>query len=103
MRNKTEILEIHGLGDNICSCEAHGLSNIFKAYADNCSGDEIMAVGFNSNSGYTYIALENGVTICSMLGREAEFLITNFEDGEETFFDSFEEAVNFQGSLQDSE
>lgn len=103
MKSKIEVLEIHGLGENICVCEAHGLGNIFKAYGDNCPIETIMAVGFNANSGYTYIALENGISICSMLGREVEFLVTNFEDGEETFFDSFEEAVNFQEALQGNE
>lgn len=53
-----------------------------------------MQVGFNENSGYVYIALENGISICSMLGREVEYLITNFEDGEETFFDEYEIALN---------
>ena len=103
MKQQPQSIEINGLCENISFCEAQGLAKIFQAYADNCSGDDIMAVGFNANSGYTYIALENGISICSMLGSEAEFLVTNFEDGEETFFDSFEEAVNFNESLQDSE
>ena len=58
-----------------------------------------MAVGFNSNSGYVYIALDNGISICSMLGRGVEYLVTNFEDGEETFLESYNEAEELQSSM----
>jgi len=53
-------MEIHNL-DNPAYCEAMGLSNVFKAYAEECSREDIMEVGFNPNSGYVYIALENGI------------------------------------------
>ena len=85
---------IHQLKDSIASCEAQGLSKCFQAYADNCPGEYIMEIGFNPNSGYTYIALDNGITICSMLGREVEYLIVSFMDGEETFYNQYEEALN---------
>jgi hypothetical protein len=85
-------MEIQGLKQSIAFCEAQGLSKCFQAYADNCAGDEILEVGFNPNSGYTYIALENGVSICSMLGREVEYLVTNFNTGNEYFFKSYEQA-----------
>lgn len=95
MRTQTQI-EIHGLSaDGIAYCEAKGLSNVFSAYAEECSREDIMAVGFNPSSGYVYIALENGISICSMLGRDVEYLVTDFEDGEEHFFDSYEEAQTF--------
>jgi len=86
-------IAIHGLKDSIASCEAQGLSACFQAYADYCAGEFIMEVGFNPNSGYVYIALDNGVTICSMLGRGVDYLVVNFMDGEETFYDSYEEAL----------
>lgn len=90
---KTKTLTINGIGDSIAYCEAQGLSKCFQAYSDNCSGEDIIEVGFNCNSGYVYIALENGLQICSMLGREVEYLIVNFMDGEETFYDSYEIAI----------
>lgn len=86
-------MEIHGL-DSIAFCEAKGLSICFEAYANNCPGEDIMQIGFNPNSGYVYIALENGVSICSMLGRDVEFLVTDFEDGQEFFFENYDEAIN---------
>jgi hypothetical protein len=87
-------ITLNGLSESIASCEAYGLSNCFKAYADNCRGEYIMEIGFNPNSGYTYIALENGVSICSMLGREVEYITISFMDNEENFFESYEEALN---------
>jgi hypothetical protein len=87
---KTE-LTINGLNENIAYCEAMGLSKCFEAYAE-CGGDILDGgIGFNPNSGYVYIALENGIAICSMLGRAVEYLIT-LESGEELFFDTMEEA-----------
>jgi len=79
--------------------EAQGLSNIFKAYADNAIGESIFEIGFNPNSGYTYIALDNAITICSMLGRDVEYMVTDFENGEETFFDTYDEAMNYLNNL----
>lgn len=74
-------------------CEAMGLSKVFKAYAENCSREDIMEVGFNDNSGYVYIALENGIQISCCMGQDVEFIVTDFETGEEFFLESYEEAV----------
>ena len=90
-------IQINGL-ENFTYCETMGLSKCFKALAD--LGDKAepidyeIAIGFNENSGYVYIALEEGVTIASMLGRDVEFLVTNFETGEESFHDTYSEALN---------
>ena len=90
-------LTINGLSNSIAYCEAKGLANCFEQYAS--ISEDIMEVGFNPNSGYVYIALENGITICSSMGNEVEFLVTDFETGEETFFDSYEEAETFYNEL----
>ena len=95
---KQETLIIHGINESgPAYCEAIGISEVFKAYAENCSREYINegGVGFNPNSGYVYLSLENGVCICSMLGRKVEYLVTNFDTGEEHFFDTYEEAINF--------
>jgi hypothetical protein len=88
-------MEIQGLKQSIAFCEAQGLSKCFQAYAKECAAEDILEIGFNSNSGYTYIALENGVSICSMLGRDVEYLVTEFENGRERFFKYYVEAVTF--------
>jgi len=89
-------LQINGLSqDRIAYCEAEGLSKVFAAYASECVVEYINEIGFNPNSGYVYIALENGITICSMLGRDVEYLVTDFKDGEEHFFDEYSQATSF--------
>lgn len=95
MKNQKTIT-IYGLqSSSIAYCEAMGLSKCFEAYAS--IGEEIMdgGIGFNPNSGYTYIALENGISICSMMGRSIEYLVTDFNDGEEHFFDTYHEACSY--------
>ncbi len=86
-------MKLQNLNSSIAYCEAKGLSNLFNAYAEYCSHEDIFEIGFNPNSGYTYIALENGISICSMLGREVEYLTTDFDNGDETFFNSYDEAL----------
>lgn len=83
-------MNLSNFKDSIAYCEAKGLSLCFKAYADHTAGEEIMDIGFNPNSGYVYIAMENGIQIASMLGREVEYIV--FTDDDEKFFDSYEEA-----------
>jgi hypothetical protein len=75
--------------------ESIGKSKIWQAYADNFAGEEIMQEGFNPNSGYVYIALENGISICSLLGGNVEFLVSEHENGEELFFNSYQELENY--------
>lgn len=86
-------MEIHNL-ESPAYCEAMGLSKVWKAYADECSREDIMQVGFNENSGYVYIALENGVTIGSCMGQDVEYIVSGEE--EEMFFESYNEATNYK-------
>jgi hypothetical protein len=66
----------------------------------NCAiREEVICAGMNLNTGYVYIALENGVTIASCFGQGVDFIVTDFEDGEEFFFDSYEEALEKQYQL----
>lgn len=92
-------LEIYNISDSIACCEAQGLSNCFAAYADECAGESITHIGLNPNSGYIYIALENGVCICSAFGGGVEYLVTNYENGEETFLESYGEAEHLLASM----
>lgn len=89
-------ITIYGFNDSIAYCEVIGLSNCFKAYASNASRASIESIGFNPSSGYVYIALENGIQICSMLGRDVEFLVTDFDSGVEYFYENYEEAENYK-------
>lgn len=95
MRNIQQIT-INGFDSHsLCYLEAIGMSKVFEAYAS--IGEEIMedGISFNPNSGYVYIALENGISICSMMGRDVEYLVTDFNDGEEHFFNTYEEVCSY--------
>lgn len=94
-------LTINNLGSGISYCEAKGLSKLFDAYARNFNEDSIFEIGFNANSGYTYIALnETSITLCSMLGRDVEYMVTDFDgDSGETFFDTYQEAIDYLNNL----
>ena len=70
--------------------EAKGMSKVWAAYAEHYAAEEIMEEGFNPNSGYVYIALENGITIASLLGQDVEYLTYNFDNDDEIILDSFE-------------
>jgi hypothetical protein len=74
--------------------DLRSLEKVLQAYRENAHREEIEDIGFNENSGYVYIYLENGISICSCFGHDVEYLVTDFEDGEETFFDDYEEAIN---------
>jgi hypothetical protein len=90
-------ITIHNLsGDSISFCEAQGLAKVFQAYADHATGESILegCIGFNEKSGIVYIALENGVSICSAFGQDVEYLVTDFENGDEEFFELYEDALS---------
>ena len=93
-----ENLKIYGLNNIVAYSEAIGLSKCFEAYARlDCK--DIFEIGFNDQTGYVYIALEENITICSMLGRDVEYLVTDFDNGEEFFFDLMEDAENALNTL----
>jgi hypothetical protein len=75
--------------------DAKSKSIVWAAYAEHFAGEEIMEEGFNINSGYVYIALENGVTIASCFGQSVDFIVYDFEEGEENIFDSYDELQEF--------
>jgi hypothetical protein len=95
----TNKIEIHGFDGSIAHCEAKALSLIFMAYANECSREEIMEIGFNPNSGYVYMALENGISICSCMGHQVDFLVTDSQNGQETFYEYYEEALKHDESM----
>lgn len=99
--NMTNNITINGIEGSIAYCEAQGLSIVFNAYSEQCAGEDIMEIGLNENSNYVYIALENGISICSNLGRAVEFLVTDFNDGKETFYGTYEKALKHESMEED--
>jgi hypothetical protein len=76
--------------NSLAYLEAKGMSKVWAAYAEHYAAEEIMEEGFNPNSGYVYIALENGITIGSLLGQDVEYITYNFDNDEEIIFDSYD-------------
>jgi hypothetical protein len=71
--------------------DAMSKAKVWEAYAKHYGGEEIMEDGFNINTGYVYLALDNGITIASCFGQEVEFIVFNHDTGQEDFFYSVEE------------
>jgi hypothetical protein len=71
--------------------DAMSKSIVWQSYANYFAGEEIMEEGFNMNTGYVYLALENGITIASCFGQDSEFIVYDEETEEEKFFSTFEE------------
>ena len=74
------------------SLDVESMYKVIEAHRALTTFEDIMETGFNKNSGYVYIALENGISICSCFGQDVEYLVTNYEDGEETFYTTYKEA-----------
>jgi hypothetical protein len=75
--------------------DAMSKSNIWERYANYFAGEEIIEEGFNLNSGYLYLALENGVTIASCFGQPAEFFVYDEETEEEISFLFYQDLQNY--------
>jgi hypothetical protein len=71
--------------------DAKSKSIVWNAYAEYFAGEEIQEEGFNTNSGYVYLALENGVTIASSFGQSVDFYVYDFDNDDELGFDSIDE------------
>ena len=82
------------IADNISLAytETKGLEKCLNAYAEYFAGEHIMEIGFNEQNGYVYIALEcDCIALGSAFGKDVEFIYTDQETGEETFYESFED------------
>jgi hypothetical protein len=75
--------------------DAKSKSIVWAAYAEHFAGEEIQAEGFNMNSGYIYIALENGVTIASAFGKKVEYIVYDEENETEDFLNTPIQAYRF--------
>jgi hypothetical protein len=79
--------------------EAVGKSKIWLAYAENFAGDLIEDEGFNPKSGYVYLALESGISICSQRSADVEYLVYGHENGEEIIFETYQELNEYLENL----
>ena len=66
-----------------------------QAYRDYAFREDINCIGFNSNTGYVYIALENGIQIASCFGNDVEYIVYDDKSEDELFFDSYDESFDY--------
>ena len=80
--------------------EANALTTLFSVYAESDLIDEPMIFGYNTWSGYYYIAFENiSLQIVLTYRGDVMFMTTDFETGEEEYFDTEEEAMEHLATL----
>ena len=91
--------------NSLKSADLQSFINVLEAYNSDYETRklEIEHIGFNTNSGYIYFALENGISIISAFGRSVDFLVTNNRNGEEYFFDTYEEALSYLNGEEEEE
>jgi len=75
------------------SSDIQSMHEVINAYRDLDTIEDIMCTGFITNSGYVYIALENGISIASCFGQSVDYIVTDYDTGEEFFLDTYEEAT----------
>ena len=78
------------------SSDLHSFILCLEAYNNLSNGDRepIEDIGFNQYSGYVYLLLESGITICSNFGQSVVYMFTD-EDGEEHEFKTHFEVCEF--------
>ena len=79
------------------SSDLHSFMLVLQAYNSKheTRKQEIEDIGFNTYSGYVYFLLENSITIASCFGQAVNYIVINDRNGEENFFDTYSEAINF--------
>jgi hypothetical protein len=81
--------------------EANALTTLFSVYAESDLIDEPMIFGYNTWSGYYYIAFENiSLQIVLTSRSDVMFMTTDFETGEEEYFDTEEEAMEYLDTVK---
>lgn len=95
MKNQNFELPIYGLNGNyIASADAASFAMCFNSYSDNCPMEDISCIGYNSHSGYAYIALKNGVTIASCFNQECDYFIIDPDTEQELGFCTYQDAID---------
>ena len=91
--------------NSLGSADLQSFINVLDAYNSDYETRklEIEYLGFNTNSGYVYLALENGISIISAFGRGVDFLVTNYRNSNEEIFDTYDEALSYLNGEEEEE
>ena len=81
--------------------EANALTTLFSVYAESSFVDEPMTFGHNNQSDYFYIAFENvNLSIALTPRGDVMFVTFDFENGNEEYFDTEEEAMEYLDTVK---
>ena len=81
--------------------EANALTTLFSVYAESSLVDEPITFGHNNQSDYFYIAFENiSLSIVLTPQNEVLFMTTDYDNGNEEFFATEEEAMEYLATLE---
>ena len=80
--------------ENLGSSDLESAIKVHDAYLRNCHGEPILDIGMDQYTGYVYFTLENGISIASKFGQDVDYIKYDFDNGEEYFFDTYEEAIS---------
>lgn len=91
--------------NSLGSADLASFIKVLEAYNDQYETrkHDIECCGINNSSGFVYLMLENCITIASCFGHDVEYIVNNFNNGEEHFFDTYEEALNYLNSEEEEE
>ena len=95
-----DFLEDYGV---VSSAQANALSVLFDVYkrTDACMNLEPMVFGHNHLSGFYYIAFEDiSLSIVLTPQNEVRFMTTDYDNGNEEFFNTEEEAMEHLATLE---
>ena len=77
------------------SSDLRSFINVLEAYLEtDAFRNSIHDLGFNMNSGYVYLYLENGICLASCFGQSVDFLALD-DDGEEITFPNYYDALQY--------
>ena len=79
--------------ENLGSSDLESAIKVHAAYLRNCHREPIIDIGMDQYTGYVYFTLENGISIASCFGQDVEYIKYDFDNGEDYFFDTYEEAT----------
>lgn len=81
--------------------DAEALATLFSVYAQSNLAGEFICFGYNNWSQYYYITFENiSLSIVLTPRGDVMFMTTDFENGEEEYFDTEEEAMEHLATVE---
>ena len=91
--------------NSLGSADLASFIKVLEAYNDQYETRKhnIECCGINNSSGFVYLTLENCITIASCFGHDVEYIVNNFNNIKECFFDTYDEALSYLNGEEEEE